>query len=257
MSYSKKSAAIIMAAGKGTRMKDPSKAKVMYQILGKPMIYYVVELALALKMHRVIVVVGYQKEVAIEYLKNSHPTAECVVQEQQLGTGHAVMQTKSALEGFHGHVIVLSGDVPLLTKESVEALIARHLDTGAKATILTADMPDSTGYGRVLRNIDGTIRKVVEHRDATPEEIKVREINSGIYVFEKENLFEGLEQITADNVQHEYYLTDIFGYFAKRQWKVSGLKVNNIDEIRGINTFEQLEEARKLMEKRLAPKLLK
>ena len=246
-----------MAAGKGTRMKDPSKAKVMYPILGKPMIHYVVELALALKMHRVVVVVGYQKEVTMEYLKISHPTAECVVQEQQLGTGHAVMQARSALDGFHGHVIVLSGDVPLLTKETVDALIACHLDTGAKATILTADMPDPTGYGRVIRNIDGTVRTVVEHRDATPEEIRVREINSGIYVFEKENLFEGLEQINADNVQHEYYLTDIFGYFAKCQWKVSGLKVNNTDEIRGINTSEQLEEARKLMENRLAHTVLK
>ncbi len=248
MTPSKESAAIVMAAGKGTRMKDPTKAKVMYEILGKPLVHYVVALAIELKMHRIVVVVGYQKDVIMSYLKRSHPSVECVVQEQQLGTGHAVMQATGVLRDFSGYVIVLSGDVPLLTKKSVDALISYHLQSGAKATILTADMPNPTGYGRIVRNQDGTVGKIVEHRDATPEEIKVREINSGIYVFEKENLFEGLEHINANNVQHEYYLTDIFGYFAKRQWKVSGLKATSIDEIRGINTFEQLEEARKLME---------
>jgi UDP-N-acetylglucosamine diphosphorylase/glucosamine-1-phosphate N-acetyltransferase len=257
MNVSRKSAAIIMAAGKGTRMKDPTKVKVMYEILGKPMIHYVVDLALELKMHRVIVVVGYQKEAVMEYLRTSQPSAECVVQKKQLGTGHAVMQARTVLDSFQGHVIVLSGDVPLLTKESVNELIDYHLETGAKATILTAEMPNPSGYGRIIRDNDGTVKKVVEHRDATIEELKVREINSGIYVFEKENLMEGLEHIEADNVQQEYYLTDIFEYFVKRQWKVAGLKVHHIDEIRGINTFEQLEEARKLMETRLARRIFK
>jgi len=243
-----------MAAGKGTRMKDPSKAKVMYEILGKPMIHYVVDLAVALKMQRIIVVVGYQKEEVVKYLKASHPSAECVVQEQQLGTGHAVMQARRALDGFEGHVIVLSGDVPLLTKKSMDALIAYHLRTEAKATILTAELPDPTGYGRIIRDKGGMVIRIVEHRDATPEEIKIREINSGIYVFERENLFEGLEHIKADNVQQEYYLTDIFGYFVERRWNVSGLKAGHIDEIRGINIFEQLEEARILMEARLRGK---
>jgi UDP-N-acetylglucosamine diphosphorylase/glucosamine-1-phosphate N-acetyltransferase len=257
MSSSRQSAAVILAAGKGTRMKDPTIAKVMYQILGKPMIHYVADLALALGMNRVIVVVGYQKEAVTEYLKASHSSAVCVVQEEQLGTGHAVMQARNALDGFQGHVIVLSGDVPLLTKESVNALIAYHLETGARATILTAVMEDPTGYGRIVRHNDGTVGKVVEHRDASAEEIKIREINSGIYVFEKTSLFEGLEHINADNVQQEYYLTDIFEYFVKRQWKVSGLKVNHINEIRGINTYEQLEEARKLMEDRVAARASK
>lgn len=257
MSVSRKSAAIIMAAGKGTRMKDPTKVKVMYAILGKPMIHYVVDLALELKMDRLIVVVGYQKEEVIGYLKKWQPTAECVVQEKQLGTGHAIMQARTVLDSFRGHVIVLSGDVPLLTKESVNELIDHHLETEAKATILTAEMPDPSGYGRVIRGNDGNVKKVVEHRDATTEEIKVREINSGIYVFEKENLMEGLEHIKADNVQQEYYLTDIFEYFVKRQWRVAGLKVNHIDEIRGINTFEQLEEARKLMETRRSRRVFK
>lgn len=245
-------AVVIMAAGKGTRMKDPTKAKVLYQILGKPMIGYVIELAQELNAHRVVVIVGHQKEVVREYLNNSYPIAECVVQQPQLGTGHAVVQARQALDTFHGHVIVLSGDVPLLTKKSVKALIAHHRATGAKATILTSVMGDPTGYGRIIRDSNGMVIKIVEHRDATPEEHTIQEINSGIYIFENQNLFEGLEHISADNVQREYYLTDIFEYFVRRGWKVAGMEVNHADEIRGINTFDQLEDARQLMEQRLA-----
>ena len=256
MKTKKQSAAIIMAAGKGTRMKDPSKAKVMYEILGKPMVHYVVDLAFGLGMDRVLVVVGYQRETVSSYLAKSHPRVEIVVQAEQLGTGHAVLQAKDALQGFDGHVIVLSGDVPLLTRGSMDELIKHHGNTSAGATILTAEMPDPAGYGRILRNADGSVRKIVEHRDATPEELKVSEINSGIYVFEIDRLFEGLEHINPHNVQHEYYLTDVFEYFWKNNLKVSALKASNLDEIRGINTFDQLEEARGLMETRLSSESL-
>ncbi|HEY6950988.1 MAG TPA: sugar phosphate nucleotidyltransferase [Bacteroidota bacterium] len=250
MDIARKSAAIIMAAGKGTRMKDPAQAKVLYEIHGKPMIHYVVELASRLSMDRVIVVVGHQREAVMEYLRTAHPFVECVVQAEQLGTGHAVMQAKNALEGFNGHVTVLSGDVPMLRKNTMDALIAHHLATQAMATILTAEMPDPTGYGRILRRSDGSVSRIVEQRDATPEESAVTEINSGIYVFEKRHLFEALELIKPDNVQHEYYLTDVFEHFARRGWKVSARKSPNVDEIRGINTYAQLEEARSLMQSR-------
>ncbi len=237
-----------MAAGKGTRMKDPSKAKVMYEIMGKPMIHYVVDLAFSLDLDRVLVVIGHQRESVSAYLSRSHPRVECVTQAEQLGTGHAIMQARRPLEGFEGRVVVLSGDVPLLTRRSMEGLIEHHERTGAGATILTVEMPDPTGYGRILRNPDGSVRKIVEQRDASPTELQVGEINSGIYVFEKESLFDGLEHIDSQNVQHEYYLTDVFEYFWKRGLKVSALKAQHPDEIRGINTFEQLEEARKIME---------
>lgn len=247
-------AAVIMAAGKGTRMKDPAKAKVMYEIHGKPMIHYVLDLAFELKMERVIVVVGHQREEVMEYLRTSHPSAECVVQAEQRGTGHAVMQAEKALDGFNGQVIVLSGDVPLLTKESMEELLAHHRKTNASATILTADIPDPTGYGRIVRGGDGSVERIVEHRDAIPEELKISEINSGIYVFEKQDLLEGLEHIKTDNVQHEYYLTDVFEYFWLHHRKVSALKARHVDEIQGINTIAQLDDARRLMEKRLRVK---
>jgi bifunctional UDP-N-acetylglucosamine pyrophosphorylase/glucosamine-1-phosphate N-acetyltransferase len=239
-----------MGAGKGTRMKDPSKAKVMYEILGKPMIHYVVDLAAELKMDRVIVIVGFQKEIVTAYLKQSHPFAECVVQEEQLGTGHAVAQARETLSGFDGHIVVLSGDVPLLTRGTMEGLIATHVESGADATILTAEIPDPIGYGRIIRAADGSVEKIVEHRDASADEGAVNEINSGIYVFEKVRLFESLEHLKADNVQQEYYLTDVFAYFRNHEWNVAAVKTRLVDEIQGINNVDQLEETRKTMENR-------
>lgn len=236
-------AVAIMAAGKGTRMKDPSNAKVMYELLGKPMIHYVVDLAYNLKADRVIVIVGYQREAVINYICKSYPKIEVAVQAEQLGTGHAIMQTETALHDFHGDVIVLSGDVPLLTVKSMQQLLEHHVQTHASATILTARINDPAGYGRIIRNNDDSVKKIIEHKDATEEERQVKEINSGIYIFNKEKLFAGLHQITPNNIQKEYYLTDVFEYYWKNNWRVSALKTTSVDEIRGINTLEQLKEA--------------
>ena len=241
-----------MAAGKGTRMNDPTKAKVMYEISGKPLIGHVLDLTSELGIARNVVVVGHQKETVITYVAGSYPGAECVVQEPQLGTAHAVMQARTVLGDFKGHTIVLSGDVPLLSKVSVNALVGYHLERHATATILTAVMPQPDGYGRIIRGGDGLVRKIVEHRDATDEERKIDEINSGIYVFENQNLFEGLEHIKATNVQQEYYITDIIEYFVRSGLKVAALKVRDVNEIRGINTFEQLQDVQSLMEGRWA-----
>ena len=236
-------AVLIMAAGKGTRMKDPSKAKVMYEILGKPMVHYVVDLAYNLKANNVIVIVGYKREAVIDYISKSYPKIEIAVQAEQLGTGHAVMQTQTALKDFNGDVIVLSGDVPLLTAKSMQQLIDHHFKTQASATILTAQVEDPTGYGRIIRNGDSSVKKIVEQKDATEEERQVKEINSGIYIFDKQKLFGGLQQITPNNVQKEYYLTDVFEYYWNHRWRVSALRATYVDEILGINTLEQLKEA--------------
>lgn len=251
----RKTAIVIMAAGKGTRMKDPSKAKVMYEILGKPMVHYVVDVASELETDRMLVIVGYERQTVINYLKRSHPQAECIVQAEQLGTGHAIMQVGPALSDFTGDVVVLSGDVPLLTASTIESLLTYHRETRlrlALATILTAELADATGYGRIVRNSDGSVKKIVEHKDATPEERRIREINSGIYIFDTSKLFDALQHITPHNVQNEYYLTDVFEYFWRNQWSVSALKAADADEIRGINTVEQLEEARLVLEQRAA-----
>ncbi len=240
-------AVVIMAAGKGTRMKDATRAQVMFELAGKPMIDYVLRLAGDLKASRTVAIVGYQKEVVERYLQKHFPDAETVVQAQQLGTGHAVLQTESALAEFSGDVLVLSGDVPVLQHKTIDRLLKWHRETKAVATILTAELADPTGYGRIIRNSDHSVKKIIEHRDASEHQLKIHEINSGIYVFEKEKLFDGLKHLRPHNVQNEYYLTDVFEYFWKHHWVVSALKAPHPDEIRGVNTVEQLKEAHEVL----------
>jgi UDP-N-acetylglucosamine pyrophosphorylase len=248
MSMKRKLAVVIMAAGKGTRMNNPDMAKVMFTINGKPMVEHVVELALRLDASRIVVIVGWQKDSVINHLKKKFgPQVECVEQTPQLGTGHAVMQAEKLLGTFGGDVLVLSGDVPMLTFATAQALVELHRTTNARATVLTAVLDDATGYGRVLRNTDGSVLGIVEHKDATEEQRQIREINSGIYVFDGALLFESLRHITPTNAQKEYYLTDVFQYFWRHQYKVSANVAMNPLEIQGINTVGQLEEAQAVL----------
>lgn len=242
---------VIMAAGKGTRMKDPSKAKVMYEVLGKPMIHYVLDVAFRIGSARVIAIVGYQRDHVIEYIRYSHPRTEIAIQAEQLGTGHAVMQTESLLRATNGDVVILSGDVPLLRAESLQKLLNHHREKAAVATILSAIVDDPTGYGRIVRNEDGSVKKIVEQKDATPAELAIREINSGIYVFRVQQLFEALATLQPNNAQKEYYLTDVFEYFWKKKMPVAAIHADDATEILGVNTVEQLEVVRSLLSHRV------
>ena len=242
-----KLAVVVMAAGKGTRMNNPSVAKVMYTINDRPLIEWVVDLAARLDSSRTVVVVGWQKETVIGHMAVTHPSVRCVEQNPQLGTGHAVMQTEKALHGFAGDVLVLSGDVPMLTYRTARSLIDSHRASGAAATVLTAVLDDATGYGRVVREQGGSVSGIVEQKDATPEQRAIREINSGIYVFDAVSLFEGLRHITTDNAQHEYYLTDVFRYFWRNKLPVSAVIADDPLEVGGINTPAQLDEARRIL----------
>ena len=240
-------AVIIMAAGKGTRLNNPSLAKVMYTIDEKPMIEYVVDLSLQLQASRIVVVVGWQKDSVIQHLARTKKPVVCIEQNPQLGTAHAVMQAESALNGFEGDVLVLSGDVPLLSFATTRALIDFHRANRAAATVLTLDLEDPSGYGRIIRHSDGSVQQIVEQKDATEEQRGIREINSGIYVFEKMKLFQALKHVTPSNKQKEYYLTDVFSYFRKLKLPVSAMVANDPHEVMGINTAQQLEEARAIM----------
>ena len=240
-------AVIIMAAGKGTRMNNPDIAKVMYEINGKPLVEYVVDLALRLDSSNVVVIVGWKKESIISHLDKFKPRVICVAQEPQLGTGHAVMKAGPALEQFDGDILVLSGDVPLLTYETMNRLVQHHRVSGAVASVLTAELDNPAGYGRILRDDAEDVIGIVEEKDATPTQRAIREINSGIYVFDAMTLFESLTQIHPSNIQKEYYLTDVFERLWEGKKKVSAIKVHDHREIRGINTPAQLEEARALL----------
>lgn len=242
-----KLAVVVMAAGKGTRMNNPSMAKVMYTINERPLVEWVVDLAARLDSSRTVVIVGWQKETVIARLALSHPAARCVEQDPQLGTGHAVMQAEGELRAFRGDVLVLSGDVPMLTLRTARALVDTHRTTGATATVLTAVLDDATGYGRIIRESGGSVSGIVEQKDATAEQRAIREINSGIYVFDSLKLFEGLRTVTTDNAQHEYYLTDVFRHFWRNNLPVSAVIADDPVEVGGINTPAQLEEARRML----------
>jgi UDP-N-acetylglucosamine diphosphorylase/glucosamine-1-phosphate N-acetyltransferase len=243
-------AAVIMAAGKGTRMNNPAMAKVMYAVEGKPMVEHVVDIAAASGAGKIVVIVGWQGESVVEHLQKAGKSVLCVHQEPQLGTGHAVMQAATALAGFAGDAVVLSGDVPLLRPQTLEGLIRHHRETGAAATILTAVLDDPAGYGRILRNSAGSVEAIVEQKDATPEQREIREINSGIYLFRAPLLFEALDRLKPDNAQKEYYLTDVIGIFRSRGLTVSALAAGDPHEILGVNTPAQLLEIQELMRRR-------
>lgn len=245
-----KLATVIMAAGKGKRMRNPEKSKVMFELKNKPMIEYVIDLSLKIHSDLIVPIVGHQKQSVIDFLSNRFPESKERIkfahQDEQLGTGHALMQTKELLENFEGDVLILSGDVPLLKYETVMKFLNYHYDNQFQASLLSAIFENPFGYGRVIRNADGTFAETVEEKDASEEQKKIKEINSGIYIVNAKLLFEALQTLKTDNAQGEYYLTDIFKYFRDKKIKTGAIPVDNNIEITGINTVEQLEELEKL-----------
>jgi UDP-N-acetylglucosamine pyrophosphorylase len=239
-------AAVIMAAGQGKRMNNPDIAKVMNTLGGAPLIGHVVRLARDVGAERIIVIVGHQRQSVIEYLATVEPSVEIAVQEEQLGTGHAVLQAVPMLNDFDGDVLILSGDAPLTRPETINTALSAHRDANAAVTVLTAILPDPTGYGRVVRDSSGRILRIVEHKDATQQERDVQEINSGMYVFSKAPLFSALLRITNDNAQGEYYLPDVFALFAAEGHTMIPCEVASFDELRGVNTVDQLRELERI-----------
>ena len=230
-------AAIVLAAGKSTRMKS-NLAKVLHPIMGKPMLAYVLDTLKELGLASTTVVVGHQAE-AVQARFADYPV-EFVIQEPQLGTGHAVQVAMAARPQAGAHVVVLCGDVPLLPGETIGALYRHHLASGAVATVLTVELAEPGSYGRIVKDGQGRIRKIVEARDATPEELSIREINTGIYCFRTDFLRQVLPTLRPDNDQGELYLTDVIEAAQARNLPVAGLQSADQLSFQGINTRVEL-----------------
>lgn len=230
--------AIVLAAGKGTRMKS-ELPKCAHMIIDKPMVEYVVDALKELKIKNIVTVVGYGREVIQELLANK---TEFAIQSEQLGTAHAVKQARPFLEGKEGITIIAIGDMPFIRKETFYSLLINHMQECAQLTVLTVEHPQPYGYGRIIRDDNGNVVGIVEEKDCTKDQTAIREINSSIYAVENELLFDALDEITNDNSQKEYYLTDLVKVFNQKGYKVNGYKINDYNELSGINNKLQLSE---------------
>lgn len=237
---------IILAAGKGTRMKS-KLPKVLHRAAGKPMLQHVLDAAKGAGAKRSIVVVGFGAEQVREAMGDQ---AEFVVQAEQLGTGHAVRQAEPLLKEEGGTVVVLCGDTPLVTSGLITSLYEGHKAVGAKATVLTAIMPDATGYGRIVRTPEGDVARIVEQKDSTEEERRIKEVNSGIYCFECRELFAALAKVSCDNAQGEYYLPDVLEILRSQGEKIQAVVADDYESTLGINSRVQLAGAEKILRRR-------
>lgn len=222
--------AVVLAAGQGTRMKS-QRHKVLHPVCGKPMIRHVLDNLQQAGVERTLVVVGMRADQVREALGEQ---TEYVYQEEQLGTGHAVMQAIPRLRGFTGTTLIGYGDTPLISAETVRALLAAHVEKQAAATVLTAVLDQPAGYGRIVRDDEGRVLRIVEEKDASAEEKAITEVNSGIYCFRNDVLLRALSQLDNRNAQGEYYLTDCLAIIRGMGLSVEAFPVDNPEEILGV-----------------------
>ncbi len=239
--------AIVLAAGKGTRMNS-NNSKLVHKIYGKELVTRVVETAKKADVSEIIAVVGYLKEQVQAVLGNE---VKYAVQNEMLGTGHAVMQTIEYLKGKTGKVLVLNGDVPILRPETLKKLIEKSIENKEYATLLTAIYDNPSGYGRIIRDERGNIKSIIEDKDATDEQKEICEINAGIYCFDIQELLDALSKITPNNVKGEYYLTDVIKIMNDKGLKTGALIVEDNTEILGLNDKIQLEILTKILRMRI------
>ena len=231
-------AAVVLAAGKGKRMKS-DLPKVLHEIHGRPMICFLLDTLIDMKFDHVVLVIGHKADLVREALVD-YPV-RFVLQEKQLGTGHAVGMARPELADFEGTTLVAAGDVPFLSRRSIQELLDVHARTKAAATCLSAIFGDPTGYGRILRKpCTDFLQAIVEHKDASPDELKIREVNTGTFCFDNQLLFGAIDQIGCNNSQQEYYLTDAVQILNSQGHPVSVVKAANPDEVLGVNSVEQL-----------------
>jgi len=224
-------------------------AKVLHQVNGRPMVQWVISAVREAGVERVVLVIGHQREMVREALRDEG--VEFVVQAAQRGTAHAVLQAEAILRHFSGTVLVLCGDVPLLRARTIKDLLEFHHSSNALATVLTAELADPAGYGRIVRDPQGMVERIVEEKDASPQEKRIKEINSGLFCFQATALFPALREVRADNRQGEYYLTDLISILRGKNQRVAALLSPHQEEILGVNSPEQLSSVEKIMKERL------
>ncbi|MGW7070907.1 bifunctional UDP-N-acetylglucosamine diphosphorylase/glucosamine-1-phosphate N-acetyltransferase GlmU [Streptomyces sp. NPDC054855] len=252
MSANSPAAVVVLAAGEGTRMKSATP-KVLHEICGRSLIGHVLEAAYALSPERLVTVVGFAREQVVAHLGTIAPDVRTAYQSEQKGTGHAVRIGLDELGGaVDGTVIVVCGDTPLLTGATLQKLAETHTGDGNAVTVLTAEVPDATGYGRIVRDGEsGAVTGIVEHKDATEKQRLIREINSGVFAFDGQLLAKALGKVRTDNSQGEEYLTDVLGILREAGHRVGAAVTGDHEEIAGINNRVQLAEARRTLNDRL------
>ncbi|MEU7858836.1 bifunctional UDP-N-acetylglucosamine diphosphorylase/glucosamine-1-phosphate N-acetyltransferase GlmU [Nonomuraea sp. NPDC049141] len=250
MSVPRPAAVIVLAAGEGTRMKSRTP-KVLHEMCGRALVDHMLTAARDLGPERLIVVIGHASERVGAHLAESSPDARAVVQREQRGTGHAVRTVLEELGTIAGTVLVTYGDVPLLRTQTLAGLLERHTGDGNAVTVLTAEVPDPTGYGRIIRDPGGAVLEIVEEKDATPEQRVIKEMNSGIYAFDGLLLADAVKRVSTDNAQGEEYLTDVLSILREEGHRVGAHIAADFVEVEGVNDRVQLASARKVLNQRL------
>ncbi len=242
--------AVILAAGKGTRMKS-DKPKVLHEVLYKPMVQHVVDELRKVGVQKIVAVIGHGAKMVQSCLAGQDDVA-FALQQEQLGTGHAVLQAADLLEGKQGLTLVLNGDAPLIQASTLEALIKTHQANGHQATMMTCILPENTPFGRIIRDENGQVVCITEYKDATPEQRKnILEMNAGEYCFDNEYLFEALRKLTPNNAQHEYYITDLAKIMGDMGLKVGTHIIDDFNEVGGINDRVNLAQANAILQERI------
>jgi bifunctional UDP-N-acetylglucosamine pyrophosphorylase/glucosamine-1-phosphate N-acetyltransferase len=243
---------VILAAGRGTRMVS-NMGKLIHELCGQPLVKYVIDASVDCGIKRNIIIIGHNAEEVKEVLGDNF---EYVVQKEQAGTGHALMQASRLLKDFEGDLLVLPGDDPFLNPNILKSLISQHKKTHASVTILTAVLPDPGGYGRIVRGHDGEVTKIVERKDAHLREIELREVNSGVYCFNCRTLQELLPELDRRNTQGEYYLTDVIGLMFGRNLRVETVVADDPTVVLGVNNRCELAQALRIFRERILEKLM-
>jgi len=231
---------VILAAGKGTRMNS-DLPKVLHKLYDKTLLDHVIDESQILNPIEIILVVGFKKEQVIEHTKD-RDNLKYATQIEQRGTGHAVLQTEQFLKNKKGHILILYGDVPNIKASTLQPIINDHTTKNRDLTLITAEIDNPTGYGRIIRDKNGDLLRIIEEKDCTSDEKKIKEWNPGIYIFKIPEVFEILNKIKTNNASNEYYLTDAIGLAQQSNMKIKAIKIANSNEVIGVNTAVQLKE---------------